>query len=80
MGIFDLVTPMLYWVITILWLVIVGIYLVKIRQLKAVDGAISGTLIILLVIRFVRLDPLFSSLIKIHLTILVILFSISIKN
>ncbi|MDD8059211.1 PAS domain S-box protein [Shewanella metallivivens] len=50
MGIFDLVTPMLYWVITILWLVIVGIYLVKIRQLKAVDGAISGTLIILLVI------------------------------
>jgi diguanylate cyclase (GGDEF)-like protein/PAS domain S-box-containing protein len=50
MDMFDLITPISYWIVTTLWLVIVGIYLVKLRQLKAVNGAIGGTLATLLVI------------------------------
>lgn len=50
LNIFDLITPTLYWVLTFLWLVIVGIYLVKLRQLKTVNGAIGSSLATLLVI------------------------------
>jgi diguanylate cyclase (GGDEF)-like protein/PAS domain S-box-containing protein len=50
MDMFNLITPISYWIVTTLWLVIVGIYLVKLRQLKAVNGAIGGTLATLLVI------------------------------
>ncbi|MCU7996704.1 PAS domain S-box protein [Shewanella glacialipiscicola] len=41
---------MSYWIITILWLVIVGIYLVKLRQLKNIKGTIGGTIVVLIII------------------------------
>ena len=50
MDSFEIITPILYWVLTTLWLIIVGIYVVKLRQLKAVDGAVRGALTVLLIV------------------------------
>ncbi|WP_185817640.1 bifunctional diguanylate cyclase/phosphodiesterase [Shewanella atlantica] len=50
MDSFELITPISYWVLATLWLVIVCIYLAKLRQLKEVDGAIGGTIAVLLTI------------------------------
>ncbi|PKI27505.1 hypothetical protein CXF83_12735 [Shewanella sp. Choline-02u-19] len=50
MHTFDIITPIAYWILTALWLVIVGIYLVKLRQLQAVDGAVGGTVAVLLIV------------------------------
>jgi PAS domain S-box-containing protein len=44
---FELITPLSYWVLAVLWLVILGLYLVKLRHLKATDGAIAVLLTIL---------------------------------
>ena len=46
----QFITSMTYWVLTILWLVIVGIYLQKIKQLKAIKGVLGGTITVLLMI------------------------------
>ncbi|MCT7941594.1 sensor domain-containing protein [Shewanella holmiensis] len=46
----QFITSMSYWVLTILWLVIVGIYLQKIKQLKAIKGVLGGTITVLLMI------------------------------
>lgn len=50
MDTFDIVSPILYWIFTTLWLVIVGIYLVKLRQLQAIDGAVGGTVAVLIMV------------------------------
>lgn len=41
---------MSYWIVTFLWLVIVGIYLVKLKQLKNANGTVGSTVAVLLVI------------------------------
>jgi diguanylate cyclase (GGDEF)-like protein/PAS domain S-box-containing protein len=49
-GDFELITSISYWVLTLLWLVIASIYLIKIRQLKSVNGVVGSTITVLLVI------------------------------
>ena len=49
---FQLITPLSYWVLTILWLVILGLYLVKLRQSKMVGGAVAVLLSILAIDAF----------------------------
>ncbi|MCF6285299.1 MAG: PAS domain-containing protein, partial [Candidatus Hydrogenedentes bacterium] len=44
---FELVTPLSYWILTILWSVILGLYLVKLRHLSKAGGAIAVLLTIL---------------------------------
>ncbi|ABV37821.1 signal transduction protein containing a membrane domain an EAL and a GGDEF domain-like protein [Shewanella sediminis HAW-EB3] len=49
MDIFKLITPISYWVLATLWVVIIGVYLLKLRQLRA-EGAVSRTVTVLLII------------------------------
>jgi len=49
---FELITPISYWVLTILWLVILGLYLGKLRQLKVAGGAVAVLLFILAIDAF----------------------------
>ncbi len=49
---FELITPLSYWVLAILWLVILGLYLARLRQLKSADTAIAILLTILAVDAF----------------------------
>jgi len=49
---FNLITPLSYWVLTILWLVILGLYLAKLRTTKTADKAVSILLIILAIDAF----------------------------
>ena len=44
---FELITPISYWVLTALWLVILGLYLGKLKQIKSVDRTIAALLTIL---------------------------------
>jgi len=44
---FELLTPLSYWVLAALWLVILGLYLGRLRHLKTGNGAISVLLTIL---------------------------------
>ncbi|AZG35421.1 PAS domain S-box protein [Shewanella psychromarinicola] len=50
MNIIELITPISYWILTTLWLVIIGICLLKRRKLTTLDGAVGGTVAVLLVI------------------------------
>ncbi|WP_351088113.1 EAL domain-containing protein [Shewanella sp. S1-49-MNA-CIBAN-0167] len=50
MNIIELITPISYLILTTLWLVIVGICLLKRRQLTTLDGAVGGTVAVLLII------------------------------
>jgi diguanylate cyclase (GGDEF)-like protein/PAS domain S-box-containing protein len=50
MDIFKLITPISYWILTTLWVVIISIYLIRLRQLKPVGGAVSGTVTVILII------------------------------
>lgn len=49
---FELITPISYWVLTILWLVILGLYLGKLRQSKVAGGAVAVLLTILAIDAF----------------------------
>lgn len=49
---FDLITPASYWILTILWLVILWLYLYKLRQSKAAGGTIAVLLTILAIDAF----------------------------
>ncbi|NQU59421.1 MAG: PAS domain-containing sensor histidine kinase [Rhodospirillales bacterium] len=49
---FELITPVSYWILTILWLVILGLYLGKLRQSKAVGGTVAVLLTILAIDAF----------------------------
>ncbi len=49
---FELITPISYWILTILWLVILGLYLVKLRQSKVVGGAVAVLITILAIDAF----------------------------
>jgi PAS domain S-box-containing protein len=44
---FELITPLSYWVLAALWAVILALYLAKLRDLKTTDGAIAVLLTIL---------------------------------
>ena len=44
---FDLITPISYWILVLLWLAILWVYLSKFRQLKALGGAVAVLLVIL---------------------------------
>ncbi len=44
---FELITPLSYWILTILWTVILCLYLVKLRHLSKAGGAIAVLLTIL---------------------------------
>jgi diguanylate cyclase (GGDEF)-like protein/PAS domain S-box-containing protein len=50
MNIIELITPISYLILTTLWLVIIGICLLKRRQLTTLDGAVGGTIAVLLII------------------------------
>jgi len=49
---FQLITPVSYWILTVLWLVILGLYLAKLRKTKAADKAVSVLLVILAIDAF----------------------------
>lgn len=49
---YDLITPISYWVLTLLWLVILGLYLSKLRRSRIVGGAVAVLLTILAVDAF----------------------------
>lgn len=49
---FELITPASYWILTILWLVILGLYLSKLRQSKVIGGAVAVLLSILAIDAF----------------------------
>ncbi|MBT4888508.1 MAG: PAS domain S-box protein [Rhodospirillales bacterium] len=49
---FQLITPISYWVLTVLWLVILGLYLVRLRHIKSIDGTVAVLLTILAVDAF----------------------------
>lgn len=49
---FELITPASYWVLTILWLVILWLYLSKLRQSQAVGGTVATLLFILAIDAF----------------------------
>ncbi|WP_137227188.1 PAS domain S-box protein [Shewanella sp. MEBiC00475] len=50
MNNFEFIIPISYWILTILWLVISGICLVKFKQIKTVYGALGTTVAVLLII------------------------------
>jgi len=50
MTIFEFITPISYWILAVLWLVILSIYLVKLNQLKTLDKAVGATIAVLLII------------------------------
>ncbi|MBU8870187.1 MAG: response regulator [Gemmatimonadales bacterium] len=47
MTIFELITPISYWVLVILWSIILGLYLVRMRNISARGGSIAVLLTIL---------------------------------
>jgi len=49
---FHLITPISYWILTALWLIILGLYLAKFRNTKAADKAVSVLLVILAIDAF----------------------------
>lgn len=49
---FDLITPISYWILTILWLAILVLYLGNLRQLKITGGAVAVLLTILAIDAF----------------------------
>lgn len=49
---FELITPISYWILTALWLVILGLYLGKLKQTKTVDRTIAILLVILAIDAF----------------------------
>jgi len=49
---FHLITPISYWILTALWLVILGLYLTKFRHSKKTDKAVSVLLVILAIDAF----------------------------
>ena len=49
---FQLITPISYWILTILWLVILWLYLAKLRNTKAADKTVTVLLIILAIDAF----------------------------
>jgi len=48
----ELITPISYWILTLLWMVILVLYLVKLRQSKVTGGAVAVLLIILAIDAF----------------------------
>jgi len=48
----SLLTPFTYWIVTMLWLVILGFYLGKVRKTKVSDGAVAVLLVILAIDAF----------------------------
>lgn len=48
----NLIAPISYWILTILWLVILWLYITKLRSLKAVDEIVAVLLLILAVDAF----------------------------
>ncbi len=49
---YKLIIPASYWVLTLLWLVILGLYLIKLKQSKAAGGAVAVLLTILAIDAF----------------------------
>ena len=49
---FDLITPFSYWVLTILWLLILVLYLTKLRQSKVIGGTVAVLLTVLAIDAF----------------------------
>ena len=49
---FEFITPVSYWILTALWLVILGLYLGKLRKIKAVDRTVVALLSILAIDAF----------------------------
>jgi diguanylate cyclase (GGDEF)-like protein/PAS domain S-box-containing protein len=50
--VFDLITPVSYWILIVLWLVILWLYLAKLRESRAVGGAVAVLLLILAIDAF----------------------------
>jgi PAS domain S-box-containing protein len=48
----ELITPFTYWILTALWLVILGFYLVKLRHSRAAGGAVAVLLTLLAIDAF----------------------------
>lgn len=49
---FQILTPVLYWILTVLWLIILVLYLTKLRQSRVVGGAVALLLTILAIDAF----------------------------
>jgi hemerythrin-like metal-binding protein/PAS domain S-box-containing protein len=50
--VFELLTPISYWILSVLWLTILGLYLAKLRHSKLIGGTVAALLTILAIDAF----------------------------